>query len=395
MNISNNYLKSITSSHQFYSVNDTKNTSSGSIEYADTGMKTIKSGAAGASATARFLNKPILSVMAEKNKLTHLLKTGQVAAFSAELGAIKARAALVGREVAARMDVLRSSSEPEMAASLPLPADQRTPAGPAIDMSVFLQNLGLLSPDVQLDGAEQNNSLLEGLKNAAGGGSGPTSSWDICESVADAIGDMGSGYLDVFQQAVEKYADFYSDFSDFMAKLKDYMKGDKDGITILNATKFLAALQELMDKYRPSAYNDNSVLYPSSHTYTATKEECEAWCKEMGLDPDKCISAGSGGGYYVHIDTSPLQEIYDSVTVNTIWGGSDPGSIGDFAMLCNSAQWAAWQAGMDMQKDKIQTGMQTLTQKYSNANSTFDNLVKVLSSTISSLQDCDKGFLTI
>lgn len=387
MNISNNYLKSITSSHQFYSVSDTKNTSSGLTEYADAGMKTIKSGAAGASATARFLSKPILSVMAEKNKLTHLLKTGQAAAFSAELGAIKARTALVGREVAARMDVLRSSGEPEMAASLPLPADQRTPAGPAIDMSVFLQNLGLLSPDVQLDGAEQNNSLFEGLKNAAGGGSGPTSSKDICESVADAIGDMGSDYLDVFQQAVEKYAAFYSDLSDFLSKLKGFISAGGEGYTHLDVQKFYDAIDALISKYNGT---DAQRLYPAEigqYQYVK-REECEAWCREMGLDPEKCIGLG-GNGYYVKIDLSPLYEMKNSV----VYTGKD--GDGNYVMALNSAQWTAWQAGMDMQKDKIQTGMQTLTQKYSNANSTFDNLVKVLSSTISSLQDCDKGFLTI
>ncbi|MGL4930513.1 MAG: IpaD/SipD/SspD family type III secretion system needle tip protein, partial [Plesiomonas sp.] len=35
----------------------------------------------------------------------------------------------------------------------------------------------------------------------------------------------------------------------------------------------------------------------------------------------------------------------------------------------------------------------TLTQKYSNANSLFDNLVKVLSSTISSCTETCKSFL--
>lgn len=388
MDISNNYLKTIASNHQLYSANDAKETLSAAKQGEDTAVQHTNDGV---STAARFLNKPILSVMTGQNKLTHLLKTDQVAALGAELGAIKARAALVGREVASRMDVLRSGGAPKMAASVPLPADQRTPVGPAINMSLFLQNLGLLSPDVQLDGAEQQNSLFDSLKNATAGGTGPSSSWDICESVADAIGGMGSDYLDVFQQAVEKYAAFYSDFSDFMSRLKDYMTAGKDGIVMLSSREFLAELQALMDKYIPSPYtnSDKSELYPAGDYSnggggTATKEECEAWCKEMGLDPEKCMSKVGSDSYYVHIDISPLQNIYDSVT---------DGGLG--YMICNSAQWAAWQAGLDMQKDNIQTGMQTLTQKYSNANSTYDNLVKVLSSTITSLLDCDKGFLNI
>lgn len=402
MDISNNHLRTIASNHYLYSANDTKETLSATNQGADTAAQYASDGV---SANARFLNKPILSVMGGQNKLTHLLKTGQATALRAELSAIKARATLVSREVASRMDVLRSSGAPKMAASVPLPADQRTPVGPAINMSLFLQNLGLLSPDVQLDGAEQQNSLFDSLKNATAGGTGPSSSWDICESVADAIGGMGSDYLDVFQQAVEKYAEFYRDFSDFMAKLKDYMaNGLKEGQQ-LDAKAFLIELQKLMNKY---ASGSASKLYPENGS--AGKEESEAWCREMGLDPDKCLHRLGDGSYEVRIDISPLQAIYDSVSpieklpdptkpgapdFNPPYNADDPNNYIFMQMNCNSAQWAAWQAGLDMQKDTIQTGMQTLTQKYSNANSTYDNLVKVLSSTITSLLDCDKGFLNI
>lgn len=315
MDISNNYLKTIASSNHLYSAKDLKETLSAVNQGADTAAKEANDGV---SAITRFLNKPIPGVMVGQNKLTHLLKTGQAAAFSCELEAIKARAALVGREVVSRMDVLRSGGAPKMAASVPLPADQRTPAGPAIDMSVFLQNLGLLSPDVQLDGAEQQNSLFDSLKNAtAGSGAGPSSSWNICESVADAIGSMGDKYLDVFQQAVEKYAEFYRDFSDFISKLKDYMQSGMggDGSIVLNAGDFLADLQKLIDKY---ASGDNSKLFPVNGG-GASKEESEAWCREMGLDPEKCLHRLSDGSYEVRIDISPLQEIYDSVTINSIF----------------------------------------------------------------------------
>ncbi|WP_279051182.1 IpaD/SipD/SspD family type III secretion system needle tip protein [Cedecea davisae] len=384
MDISNHYLTRISSAHGLQPFTNNKDALS-SINENDGGHKTV-SGNTNESVISRLLNKPIVTVMTERNKLNHMLKTGQTVAFNAELGAMKARTALVSREVSSRMDVLRNSGAPEMKASLPLPADQRTSAGPAIDMSVFLRNLSLLSPDVQLDGAEQENSLFDALKNAnASGTSGPNSSWNICESVADAIGSMGDGYLDVFQQAVEKYAAFYSDFSDFISKLKDYMLAGDDGAVTLDADKFLDALQKLMDKYKSG---DNSRLYPVNGG--ASKEECEAWCKEMGLDPDKCLKR-VGGSYQVCIDTSPLQEIYNSVTYKEV----NVGDIHEKWMECNSAQWAAWQAGLDMQKDNVQTGMQTLTQKYSNANSTFDNLVKVLSSTITSLLDCDKNFFNI
>ncbi|QIX96599.1 IpaD/SipD/SspD family type III secretion system needle tip protein [Cedecea sp. FDAARGOS_727] len=383
MSISSNYLNSIPNRHAFHSVIDSKDSSSTTSQHVV--VQKATQGYKAESAVDRLLNKPFITVIVGKNELIQSLNDNRVDVFIDKLGAIKARTALVSREVSSRMDVLRNSGAPEMKASLPLPADQRSSAGPAIDMSAFLRNLGLLSPDIQLDGAEQDNSLLDSLKSATSGGrSGPSSSWNICESVADAIGNMGEDYLDVFQNAVEKYAAFYTDFTDFMSRLKEFIQEDDDGKIRLNFDKFTSALKSLISQY---SSDSATRLYPTDNS-KSSREDCEAWCKEMGLDPNKCLR-GSGNSYSVNIDTSPLEKILDSVKLN--WKGKE----GNWMLFDNSAEWAAWQAGTDMQKDTVQTGMQTLTQKYSNANSTFDNLVKVLSSTITSLLDCDKNFLNI
>ncbi|WP_252996514.1 IpaD/SipD/SspD family type III secretion system needle tip protein, partial [Shigella flexneri] len=42
-----------------------------------------------------------------------------------------------------------------------------------------------------------------------------------------------------------------------------------------------------------------------------------------------------------------------------------------------------WNAGFSAEDETMKNNLQTLVQKYSNANSIFDNLVKVLSSTTS------------
>jgi len=230
--------------------------------------------------------------------------------------------------------------------------------------------------------SENVSSMIRGER------SGPSSSKEICDSVADSIESMGKDYLDVFQQAVEKNAAFYSDFSDFMTGINKYISADDDK-TILDCKNFDRALSQLKSKYTVPDFN--TTLYPvqSGHLLTgATKEECEAWATEMGLNPDNCVRYLGPGKYIVHIDVSPLSKIQDTYP-------KAPQSGPKWEMSCNSAQWAAWQSGVDMQKDSIQTAMQTLTQKYSNANSTFDNLVKVLSGTISSLLESDKSFFNI
>lgn len=211
------------------------------------------------------------------------------------------------------------------------------------------------------------------------------SSSEICDSIAEAIDSMEGEYLDVYQEAATQYAEFYSDFSDFMSKMNTYISA-KDDKTVLNSQQFLADLKVLQDKYPVPGLN--TTLYPVQNGELpikgSTEAECNAWAKELGLDPEKCVSPLGDGTYIVHIDVEPLNKIESSIP---------PTSIPE--MECNSAQWAAWQSGVDLQKESIQVSMQTITQKYANANSTFDNLVKILSSTISALLECDKSFFNI
>lgn len=194
-----------------------------------------------------------------------------------------------------------------------------------------------------------------------------SSSKEICDAVAAAIASMGENYLDVFQEAVEVFASFYSDFSEAIASLKKYIKADGDKM-VFDGRGFAAELKTVIDKYS----GDAGVLYHASSV-----DEAKAWAREMGLDPDKCVD-----GTNVRIDLSSVQKLYTDTYQNN-------------NVTLNSAQWASYQSSVDVVKDSVQTSMQSLTQKYSNANSTFDNLVKVLSSTISQLLESDKSFFNI
>ncbi|VEA75394.1 cell invasion protein SipD [Salmonella enterica subsp. arizonae] len=77
--------------------------------------------------------------------------------------------------------------------------------------------------------------------------------------------------------------------------------------------------------------------------------------------------------------------------VQDISGLGKPGD--DSKLEMDNAKYQAWQAGFKAQEENLKTTLQTLTQKYSNSNSLYDNLVKVLSSTISSSLETAKSFL--
>ncbi|WP_380178196.1 IpaD/SipD/SspD family type III secretion system needle tip protein [Kalamiella sp. sgz302252] len=347
------------------------------------------------------------------NKLKEYLKAKNFAAFSEEVQSTGARSKLVAHNCKVTYDeisestVIDSLSGNDADAETTFFAKQSEALSisdtqnAVTDSDVLLsQNLALVDsqPDTEIKAqlesvVEQYKDLkLENLQSeeidqviTLSTDTSTASSKEISEAVAKAIGVMSEEYLNVFQDAVEKNLAFYKDFTDFIAKLSSYVGADEDKTTF-NKSAFLKELRALMLVYPLNTVVPATTLYPpvADDTVKGTsKEDCVAWAKMMGLNPDSdnIIRELDDGTYVVTIDVSPLWAIENSAN--------------SASTSMNSAMWASFQAGLDIQKDTIQTAMQTLTQRYSNANSTFDNLVKVLSSVINSLLDCDKSFFNI
>ncbi|EAM6532870.1 type III secretion system needle tip protein SipD [Salmonella enterica] len=204
--------------------------------------------------------------------------------------------------------------------------------------------------------------------------------WDMVSQNISAIGD---NYLGVYENVVAVYTDFYQAFSDILSKMGGWLSPGKDGNTVkLNVDALKSEIRSLVNKY--NQVTKNTILFPSqtgSGVTTATRAEAEQWIKELNL-PDSCLKA-SGSGYVVLVDTGPLNKMITDL--NGIGSGSD--------LELDNAKYQAWQSGFKAQEENLKTTLQTLTQKYSNANSLYDNLVKVLSSTISSSLETAKSFL--
>lgn len=204
--------------------------------------------------------------------------------------------------------------------------------------------------------------------------------WDMVSQNISAIGD---NYLGVYENVVAVYTDFYQAFSDILSKMGGWLSPGKDGNTVkLNVNALKSEISNLINKY--NQINKNTILFPTqtgSGVTTASKAEAEQWIKELNL-PDSCLKA-SGFGYVVLVDTGPLSKMVSDL--NGIGSGS--------ALELDNAKYQAWQSGFKAQEENLKTTLQTLTQKYSNTNSLYDNLVKVLSSTISSSLETAKSFL--
>ena len=167
----------------------------------------------------------------------------------------------------------------------------------------------------------------------------------------------------------------YQEFSDVLSDLASNISPGKDGNNVkLDWRKIVSSLETIKNNY------SNKPLYPSSGT--VTKEQAEKWSAEFGQGVSTVKQSGSG--WVVNINMTPIEKMIQSL--NNIGGNSSPVEI-------DNAKYQAWNAGFSAEDESMKNGLQTLVQKYSNANSIFDNLVKVLSSTISSCTDTDKMFL--
>ena len=209
---------------------------------------------------------------------------------------------------------------------------------------------------------------------------------ELWEMVTDKISATGEHYLGVYENVVAVYTRFYQDYSNILSALGGWLLPGKDGNNVkLDVTSLMQALNQLLQEY--GSPSEKSVLFPAQSGGTligATETEARQWLEELNL-PETCLKP-VGTGYVVLVDLTPVQKMVDDLN-----GLGRPGD--DSKLEMDNAKYQAWQSGFKAQEENMKTTLQTLTQKYSNANSLYDNLVKVLSSTISSCMEAAKSFL--
>ncbi|WP_158248654.1 type III secretion system needle tip protein SctA [Chromobacterium sinusclupearum] len=210
----------------------------------------------------------------------------------------------------------------------------------------------------------------------------------LWEMIAKYIGDINKDYLGVYENVVGQYTAFYQAFSEILAKMGGWITpGGSSNTVKLDVNALKSALQQLKDKF--SLPNKEAILFPAAdsngNVTGATQEKAEEWADELGL-PRSCVKRLADGSYVVVIDMAPVNTMIDELGKLGTPGG-------DGKLELDNAKFQAWQSGFKSQEENLKNTLQTLTQKYSNANSLFDNLVKVLSSTISSCLETCKAFL--
>ncbi len=203
---------------------------------------------------------------------------------------------------------------------------------------------------------------------------------DIAGQIGDVIGKVKEDYYDVFEGALAKYIEFYKKFTEeIVARMGGYIHSVKDeGQLKYDFEKLYIRLTALIVEYEKE---EDSKLYPTDGSLL-TQEQAQSWAKDMGLPQGSIKWSQSNTGYYISIDLTPLRSMFDNIIY-----------YADDKQLYNT-EYQAWLTGFNAQEDQMKTTVQSLTGRFGNANAVYDNMVKILASTISTLAEMVKRYFS-
>lgn len=192
-----------------------------------------------------------------------------------------------------------------------------------------------------------------------------TSYAQLWAAMATAIDNIKGDYVDFYAELMQKYTKLYEAYNKHVqgASTKAVTAG-KDG----NHVNFSSSA---MDK----GYKDFSAARVAIDLGSVKN-----WGK-MSLDEQKSMVTTLEPAFKV----SAAGDISFNVDTYSQAPGS-PSGVGKDGQV-STASYQAWLASFNAGASALQSNMQAFAQRYSQANSTFDNLNKVLSGSISSLAD--------
>lgn len=206
-----------------------------------------------------------------------------------------------------------------------------------------------------------------------------------------------SDYLKVYENLLQKYSDFYTEFNqEIMAKMSSWITGKDDGKEVEISGGLYDALSALRKKYFNSS---EGTLYPIAGT--TTKDDATKWALAMGLITKDDVENNTlkyqlivwsdhFGNYRVMIDLSPLDAMREQLPYEL---GSNRQLVGKDVTM-DSAKFQSWQTGFNSNESDLKNQLQMFSTKYGSANSYYENFNKILSSQLAQYADMLKGYLS-
>ncbi len=191
---------------------------------------------------------------------------------------------------------------------------------------------------------------------------------DYIDDLPPLIAAMQTNYIGVYVNAMQKYTDFMGE----VAKLKSMISSAASASSDSTKTKFDAkTIDDQIALIMREFSGPDSALFTSQQTGEAGKAECQKWAEEFGLTLDQVLVRDDSGKYRIQVDLQPLRNIQTSI---------------DFSGEIKDNLFAGMIAGLDMQVQAMNTTVQKLTEKFSNANGVMNDMMKMLSDILAELQ---------
>ncbi len=191
---------------------------------------------------------------------------------------------------------------------------------------------------------------------------------EFYEQIGLLLAALKENWLSKYQDAMKTFLEFYEKFQDIMEKIKVSGVGDKGDVNV-DFSDVKPELIALMEKY---GMDENALASFSSEA------EAKAFVENMGL-PGLEATPGPDGTYVVKIDLNSVKALVDSMH--------------DGSARWDSARYNAWVSNKDGNVEQIKHMSKVLGEKLSETTQQFDNIVKLLSSTIDKITDADMSFV--
>lgn len=214
-----------------------------------------------------------------------------------------------------------------------------------------------------------------------------TSYAQLWAAMATAIDNIKSDYVDFYADLMQKYTQMYEAYNKHVqAAASEAVEAGKDGNHVnFNGHKMRAgyfafeAARKSINLGSVKHWNEMSVEEQKSMTTT--------------LEPAFKVSADGAISFNIgpFITDKSIGPLWVEESFNN--SPAYPTGITSYDSSVSTVGYQAWLASFNAGTSGLQSNMQSFAQRYSQANSTFDNLNKVLSGSISSLADSARDVL--
>jgi len=216
------------------------------------------------------------------------------------------------------------------------------------------------------------------IAGADGDPSDPAPQSAVLNGWLDFIRSLTDNYMNPYTEAVRKYTAFLTDVTNLEAYISQRIQssGDDKQPVAINCAEIKAKIEDLIAKY--SLPQDAGSLFTSTATGTDGQNQALEWAAEFGLD-SSAVTRTSDGKWTVRMDLNPFMQI-----ANVFNRSGTNFDIPTYNQIITAK---------DAQVQTIKNTMQVLTEKYSRAFATSNNITTLFSSICKSTFDMMASYL--